>query len=171
MPIIDTVPIVLGLVFYLAGLKQEQIAELDLRKAKGDLAKSQSLLETAERVEKYGSWELDVATKKSTWSKGLYTLLQMSPTVDPSESNSTLSQMLVLEQKLQQALSDPLEGREREFTIQYHVKLKDGAVRTLRGQVSILLDDKSNPTQMFGTVQDITELDLAKKKPSFTSKP
>jgi len=62
------------------------------KRAEATLRRSQLLLQAMERVTKVGGWEYDIATKRITWTDGVYHLYGVSPeTHDPNQLQQNIA--------------------------------------------------------------------------------
>jgi PAS domain S-box-containing protein len=118
--------------------------------------KSQWRLEQAQQLSAVGSWERDLVTGASEWSAETFRLFGMEPhdgdlrsefleAVDPFDRDAVAA-----------ALRD-VEASGRRLSIEFRVNLRDGGSRLLHGRGELVRDERGLPSQIRGTVQDITE--------------
>jgi diguanylate cyclase (GGDEF)-like protein len=118
--------------------------------------RSENSLAEAQTVAGVGSWDIDLATFDTSWSRELYRLLHLAldekPSFDalldrvhPDDRQSFLEELRVT-----QATSIP-------FVIDHRVLLPDRIVIWVRARGHVELDDSGEPNRFHGTVQDITQ--------------
>ena len=115
-----------------------------------------------------GSWELDLASRETVWSEGMYRILGLPP------GGHGLSETEVFEH----VHPDDRERMERllagvakcpaavpEAGIEHTVRMvrADGSVRELRALGRVERDDEE-PTRWIGSVQDVTEQRLSERE-------
>jgi signal transduction histidine kinase len=114
-------------------------------------------LEEAQRIARLGSWHWVLATNRIEWSNELYRIHQ----VDPATFTPSI-----------EALEDMCHPDDREargaairraadagttFGVEYRIIHHDGQVRSLSGLGKIIRNERGEPVEMIGTVQDVTE--------------
>jgi PAS domain S-box-containing protein len=118
--------------------------------------KSQWRLEQAQQLSAVGSWERNLAAGTSEWSAETFRLFGIVPhdgdlrsefleAVDPADRDA-----------VEAALRD-VERTGRRLSIEFRVTLPDGSARLLHGRGELVRDEAGQPSQILGTVQDITE--------------
>ncbi len=127
----------------------------DLDEIRNELLKSRALLEEVEAISKIGGWELDVSTKKLTWTKNTYAIYDLdgSDEITPEKVKSFYPDSNY--QLLTRDLKDALKNRTdyyREYLFQSD-KSQTKWVR-IKGR-PIFKDGKL--TKLIGSVQDVTE--------------
>lgn len=165
--IIATAPIVLGSLFYFIGVRQQKITELagGLKSTKKDLEQNNTQMEIAEVVGKYGSWELDVETYTSTWSKGFYTVLGMKSGELPANFGVFLEMIdSVNRSRIYEEVAEAIKNPANEVNINGIITIMDGSKRYIRGSGQAICDKKGKAIKVVGTIQDITDLKMAQEK-------
>ena len=117
--------------------------------------KTESLM-MAQKVGHFGSWEIDLVTKKSIWSEESYLIYG----VDPSKEKPTLETFLsrIIEEdreKATEAMAALNDGGQK--TCELRVNRDDGEMITVLLNAKMLFDDERRPAKLIGTTLDITE--------------
>jgi PAS domain S-box-containing protein len=145
----------------LAGLRVDITA---LKRAQAALRDSEVRLDRAQAIAGIGSWELDVATGRYTWSKELYRIRgvtpeEFSPNLDniasfvhPDDFPSVLRWLMDLRMGVPQLARDT------------RIIRPDGEERVVRMEGRAVADPDGYVRQLAGTMQDITERRLMERQ-------
>jgi PAS domain S-box-containing protein len=121
------------------------------------LAQSEKRLRRAQRTSRIGSWEWNFDTGVQDWSKELYPMFAMDPSVDrlryPDFLESLSADNRAAMEKAIGATSRP--GRAERFELR--IPSGDGGARTIAGHADPLQDADGRITGITVTFQDITE--------------
>jgi PAS domain S-box-containing protein len=134
-----------------------------IERARADekLRERERQLVEAQRIAHVGSWELDFATKRVTWSLEGWRIfgLEADQTAWSHEENL---RRIHPEDRERVALADKLAEEEGvAFDIEYRILRPDGEERTLRERADRICDAGGRPLRLIGTVHDITEIKRA----------
>jgi signal transduction histidine kinase len=120
------------------------------------LSEREALLEQAEQLANFGSWELDLKTSELTLSPRLRKMYELAPdqewSADEFWRRIYPSDRARLRPFVEKSL---LEGRSFEFVARYCAP--NGNVRVYLAKSLSLHDKKGKPTKAIGVIQDITE--------------
>ncbi|HEX9890467.1 MAG TPA: ATP-binding protein, partial [Actinomycetota bacterium] len=123
-----------------------------------------ALLRIGEQMAGTGSWELDLATQRLTWSEGLFRLLGLEPgSIQPSFA--TFMDRIHPDElsRVQREIEDGMLSGQ-PFAYEARLVLPDGTVRHLRSANEVLLDERGLPVRVVGVGLDVTELRRALHK-------
>lgn len=112
----------------------------------------------AQRIGHMGHWQIDFATKRTTWSDEAYRIYGITPgTVAASEE---LFLKYVHPEDLERVKSIMGEGVNtlRSFSFVHRIIQDSGAVRTLLSTSQFEFDKANRPTALYGISLDITEI-------------
>ena len=123
----------------------------------------ESVLRQFEDIAGLGSWEVDLNTKKSVWSKRSYEIYGLEYGSDVSIE--TFFAML-LPEYVPQAKQLLYEAMQTGKTLKFTGKLKraDGRVIDLLINARVIYDEEKKPLKLLGTTQDITEISAIKEE-------
>ncbi|HTT17333.1 MAG TPA: PAS domain-containing protein [Candidatus Sulfotelmatobacter sp.] len=129
-----------------------------------DLQESKSKLEEAQRIAHVGYWSRDLATDGLTWSDETYRICGLQPQERPMHF-ATLQEMIHPDDResVSRAMEEALRGGAR-YNVEYRLVRPSGEVCIVQSQGDVKRDASSRPSQMFGTIQDITERRNAEDK-------
>jgi len=110
----------------------------------------------AQSIARVGSWEVEIATSRMTWSRELYRLLGFPQGLEPSYE-------LLIERAHPDDRGSVLQAHHAAmtdfapFVLEHRVVLPGEVVRWVRAQGRIELDANGRPARLLGATQDITE--------------
>lgn len=129
------------------------------KKAKDKIEESGQRLSLAIETAQLGTWELNVKTRKVSYSKRYLEILGYTDTV-----------MLDHNQLLMHIHPDDLEHRNKKIAEGYETGLinfeirilwTDKSVHWIKAQGKVFYDDEGKPDRLMGTIMDITERKMA----------
>jgi PAS domain S-box-containing protein len=135
-------------------LVQERTIELE--KAYGSLKESERGLAEAQKMAHIGNWDRSLATNEVHWSDEVYRIFGFKP----KEFGVTYSTYLscVHPDDQDRVIKATKQALEKKLSnIDYRIVLNSGEQRVVHEEFEAVFDEKSNPVQLRGTVQDITE--------------
>ncbi|WP_017302125.1 PAS domain-containing protein [Nodosilinea nodulosa] len=144
----------LEIVGYLADIGDRKQIETQLRK-------SQAALTEAQRMAHLGSWEMDVATGKITWSEELFHIFGLDPS-DPEPAYAEhLNQIHPDDRDRLQQCVDRAIAEGAAYSIELCILRTDGTTRYLDAQGEAKFNHQGQAVTIFGTALDITERKVA----------
>jgi PAS domain S-box-containing protein len=132
------------------------ISTLDNACVKTFIEMHQQLFLQTQSLSHVGNWEWDLKTKKLFWSDELYRIYELEPqTSIPSEKIGAYNHPddVDLVHKHMQLSIETLKPHD----FFYRIILKDGRQKVLHAKGEVRLDKNGIATEMFGTLQDVTE--------------
>lgn len=123
----------------------------------------ESVLRQFEAIAGLGSWEVDLKTKKSTWSAQSYAIYGIQ---EGSDVNIDTFFSMLLPKYLPKAKEQLAQAMQNGTIGQLSCKIKrtDGAIRDILVNARVIYDDEKNPLKLLGTTQDITEIVTIKQE-------
>ena len=120
------------------------------------LRKNQARLATAQRIAKFGYWELDPQTGHAWWSRELCNVFGL-PVDHCSGPIQTLWSRIHPDDEPQVHVAMNRAVRERiARSLEYRIRAADGSEKFVRQEI-IATDSENNSFRVIGAVQDITE--------------
>lgn len=131
--------------------------------AEAELLKSQSILERAEEISDFGSYEIDFATNMCTLSDGWLkihgcqtrtrTLDEMKPLAHPDDLP-----------RIEAALAAAIRN-EKPYELEHRIRREDNdQLRIIKANGKVIFNASGQPLKMYGSVQDITDRKQAELK-------
>ena len=112
-------------------------------------------LNLAQEVGHFGSWEVDMLTKQSIWSKESYNIYKMDHSIQPT-LDTFLSRIIPEDQeKARQSMAALVDGTPKSCELR--VKRDDGKIITVLLNAKMTFDDEGQPSKMIGTTLDVSE--------------
>lgn len=134
------------------------ISDISIRKSsENDVLRSGALLQQAEALAHFGSWERDLFTGKVTWSDEFFRICGFEPrSFEPSfEKRIEVAHPEDAEQ-MRAVFQDVVETGS-EYFIQNRIIRPDGNVRVVLSKGKLIKDALGRPLRQIGVIQDITE--------------
>lgn len=133
------------------------------RRARGPRP-THSALERAERLSQTGSWEWDLETDRLVWSDNMYRLLGLEPReIEPSPEEVINRTHPDDRRRVRDEVEEARrQGRPPDVT--YRVVWPDGSIRVLRGATASEEVRDGRPSNLVGSVQDLTALVAAQRE-------
>jgi len=128
----------------------------DIETAILKLKAREDTLRQLEAVSRLGSWEIDLATKQSFWSKRSYEMYGVKE--NTLVNLDTFFSMLLPEdeQKVQNTLTQIIQTQETA-SITCRLKRTDGVIINLLINGRVIFNKDGTPSKIIGTTQDISE--------------
>jgi PAS domain S-box-containing protein len=122
------------------------------------LRERDNLLVSAQRIAQMGSWVLDFATGKVSWSEEGRKIFGLDATSDNWTHEANLQRIHTDDRALVAAADARARDRGEAFEIEYRILRPTGEERTLRERADVVRDDAGRPHRLVGIVHDITEM-------------
>lgn len=136
----------------------EQVSQkMQLAKLEESMAKKEELLQQAEVISKFGTWDFDLVTKKIYWSEGVYRICGYLP----NEFEVDLEKGMAVVHPDDRAMAyERLESTlktSREYKIEKRFVTKDNKIKHIISRGSLIKDETGKPIKLFGVFQDVTD--------------
>ncbi|MBI5005797.1 MAG: PAS domain S-box protein [Nitrosomonadales bacterium] len=133
------------------------------KQAEIELKHSQTLLNEAQHLGKFGSWELDLLNGVLYWSDETYRIFEVAPALGALSYEMFLNMVHPDDRDMvNQAYLGSLRNRE-QYDMVHRLQFADGRIKWLREHCNTEFDGASRPLRSVGMVQDITEQRLAEE--------
>ncbi|MDB5385026.1 MAG: domain S-box [Planctomycetaceae bacterium] len=144
-----------GIIFYTQVITGRKQAEEAVRA-------NETRLREAQRLARVGSWTWDVETDSFSWSEEMYRMAGRDPST-PAPSFAEHPELYSAEswQRLELAVEDAVI-KGTPFEIELQLQRPDGTTRWVIGRGEPARDQAGKVTQLFGTLQDVTDLKQAR---------
>ena len=121
-----------------------------------------SCLEEAERVAHVGHWRVDYKAEKSSWSKEVYKILQVSDSEKPAEGFFNFIDIIHPEdrERIRKNFLASIKSK-KEFDYDFRIVLKDKSIKYISQRGHHVFDKSGRLDYSFGTIQDITSSSMA----------
>jgi len=141
-------------------LAGQVMSRLEQRRTLTDLA---FRLETAQRLAHVGDWVYDIANKRHDWSAEIFHILGVSQDEFRPTLISALTCVHAQDRRRVHQFEYAVRKSKVPMEIEHCIVRPDGKIRHLRTHAEMIRDPEGNPVRMTGTVQDITEYQLAQE--------
>jgi PAS domain S-box-containing protein len=126
--------------------------------------KSQERLALAHRIARIGDWELDLATMKLDWSDEVFSIFGVGrETFDGDYEQAFLSRVHPDDRKSVEETRMRVLESDKPVEVIHRYYRTDGEIRYLYQFGETVRDEKGCPVKVVGTVQDVTELTVARQ--------
>ena len=128
-----------------------------LKKAEGELRRSEAYLAQAERLSQTGSWALNTVTGELFWSEEHFRILGLDPKLRTPSHKTAIKAIhpddrVVTVQALERAIRE-----KTEFDAECRVVRPDGTMRFIRSLAQPVFNKAGEVVEYVGTMIDITE--------------
>ena len=125
------------------------------------LLQREELLNNAQSISKTGSWSVEFKTQKIYWSKEMYAIYQIDPSLEGIELNNAFMALFSPQEKerLNLLVEDALKNGKSYSSESLH-KFSDGTEKWIKGTGVPLMNENNEYYKIEGTAQDITESKL-----------
>ena len=136
----------------------------DLKTALKKLKAREESFRLLEKINKLGSWEVDLITRKSIWSENSFKIYEIKPfSIQPSLD--IFFDHIVPEDLARAKISlDALLTTRKPQTFQTKLRMKSGKEKDVLLNAQAVFDENGTPLKLIGTTQDITEQVRLKEK-------
>ncbi|MGQ9861983.1 MAG: PAS domain-containing sensor histidine kinase [Thiobacillaceae bacterium] len=135
------------------------------KQTEGQLSHFKDTLEEAQAIAHLGSWDLDLATGKASWSQEEFRLLGYAPgAVESSVDNFLVRVHPEDRDRVWAEMQAAMTREDGHYRVEHRVALPDGAERIVLEQGRVSFDDTHRPLRMVGTTLDVTELRRAERE-------
>jgi diguanylate cyclase (GGDEF)-like protein/PAS domain S-box-containing protein len=125
------------------------------------LRQSEARLNQAQHTAHIGNWDLDLVRENLYWSDEIYRIFEIDPAAFKPSYESFLHAIHPEERDaVNQAYMHSLETHE-PYEITHRLLMNDGRIKWVTERCDSLFDAEGKPLRSVGTVQDITEQQLA----------
>ncbi len=127
------------------------------RKIEKELARNEELLNEAQKIANFGSWDYNLINDKLRWSDEIYRIFNLdkhknTPSIDLFKKHIHPHDF----DRVTKALSDTVNNK-KPYNIEYRLVDGKGAVRCVHAKGQLEVDKQGKPIRLFGVIQDITD--------------
>jgi PAS domain S-box-containing protein len=120
-------------------------------------------LAMAQRIAHMGNWARDFKKDTIAWSDEAYRIFGLEPGSKKMTYDMFLASVHPEDRKKAMAVVSYAMANGGCYSHEYRIIRQDGAVRVLRSDGEVILDEAGRPWKAFGTMHDITERKQAEK--------
>lgn len=121
------------------------------------LSKTAAKLKEAQRIAQMGSWELDVATRKITWSEGLFIIFGLDPNQPEPTYEDLLSRLVPPDGEILHQALDATIAHGNPFKLEHRILHPDGTLHYLSSRGEAIYNDQGQVIRLAGTSADISD--------------
>jgi PAS domain S-box-containing protein len=122
-------------------------------------------LALAQRVSATGSFELDLRTRRITWSDETYRIFGLQPGFGPLNQDVLESFVLPEDRRrLREQIAAVASTGRSDGVWEYRIRRPDGGVRILHREVELARDPRGRPEKLVGVIKDVTALREAERR-------
>lgn len=132
--------------------------------AERKLLQNSEQLNEAQRIAKLGSWTFDLNAKQLIWSDEIFRLFELDMEKTKPTYHTFLNMVHPEERDLvNQVYTDSLKNKQ-PYTLTHRLLFNDGRIKYVDETCETTFDEAGRALISYGTVQDVTERELAQKK-------
>ncbi len=155
--IVFVITLAIGFTFISSILVTIKKIMLDQERDEATLSKSEASLSEAQRIAHLGSWDWDIVNNKLHWSDEIYSIFRLKPQEFGATYEAFLNSVHPDDRELVKKTVNNALHEKKPYSINHRIVLPDDTERIVHAQAEVTFDQTGKPTQMIGTVQDITE--------------
>ncbi len=127
------------------------------RKIEKELSRNENLLNEAQQIANFGSWDYDFINDKLRWSNEIYRIFNLekdkiTPSFDLFKKHIHPHDF----ERVTKAIYDAINNK-KPYDIEYKLVDGKGTTRCVHAKGQLEFDKHGNPTRLFGIIQDITD--------------
>ena len=127
------------------------------------LRESEARLKEAQRIAHIGSWELDLATDRLSWSEEIFRIFEIDPLRFGASYEAFLGAVHPDDREaVDRAYSESVKNRT-PYEITHRLRMPDGRTKYVHERCVHYYDEQGAPLRSVGTVQDVSERVLAEQ--------
>ena len=128
----------------------------DQKRVEEELRSSQLQLMDSQRLAKVGSWDLDVATRKTRWSDEWYRIFGLQKDV-PNDFESFIRCVHPADRHIVLEADRKARSADAPFVVEFRINRFDGEGRFIRSIVEPVRNGNGTVVRLAGAAQDVTE--------------
>lgn len=121
------------------------------------LREQATLLESAQRIGRMGSWSVELSSGKLSWSRATCELFGITEAEFDGTSEQFLSFILEEDRPKFERAQANLSTTNPMLEIEYRIRRADGTIRSLYERGNVAFDKRGKPSMRLGMVMDVTE--------------
>ncbi len=131
------------------------------RRTEAALGESEARLKEAQRIGHFGSWDLDLASKRLQWTDELFDIYGCDPDAFGGTWDDLLERIHPDDRLAIHRVFRESANGGKPYEIDHRIITPDGAVKHLHVRWEVFRDGNGKPVRALGTAQDITAQVLA----------
>ncbi len=137
---------------------EQLVRKLDeYKKTEEELRRTKNILSEAQRIAHIGNWVWDIVNNTLEWSDEIYHIFGLKPQEFGATYQAFLSSVHPDDREFVENSVNNALYKNQPYSIDHRIILPNGRIKIVHEQAEIKFDEGGKPTQMLGTVQDITE--------------
>lgn len=125
------------------------------------------VIQTAQQIAKFGTWDWDSKTDQHYWSEGIYSILGIEPKEQPPSKNAFLHALHEDDRdRVKKTFNKALEDQSL-FEIEARVRLPANRERVFQQRGQVIRNPRSGVIRMTSIIYDITERKESEKRLSY----
>ncbi|MDN4165957.1 PAS domain-containing protein [Cytophagales bacterium LB-30] len=133
------------------------LARQKLNRNQREIMTSQSLLEQAERIAHFGTWELNLQTNELYWSDGVYRICGYTREDYPLNFESGLAIIHPDDQARALAVMQDAMKTHKEYNIEKRFVTSTGEIKNIISKGKVIFGPNNEPQKLFGVFQDVSQ--------------
>ncbi len=157
IPVTDAAGRIMAILHTTKDVTAEELATQKALAAKAVKAEQDNLLQHAEQISHFGTWEFNLQTNALYWSDGVYAICGYSPDTYPLNFDSAMA--VIHPDDREKALAVMMDTMQNgtEYNMFKRFVTADGSIRYINSRARLLKDAQQNPWKLIGVFHDITE--------------
>ncbi|MCK4815634.1 PAS domain S-box protein, partial [bacterium] len=128
------------------------------KRAEDDLKEKNIQLQEAHSIANIGSWEVDLASSKMTWSHEIFELFELDKERYEASYEIIKEYIHPDDRKIAERIYREAILEREPFNIFHRMLMKDESIKHVNVRCRIVYDEEGNAVKLLGTIQDITQI-------------
>ncbi len=128
----------------------------ELKRAKVDIKRNRTFLDSAQRVARLGTWEFSLTRRKLNWSEPLFMIFGIAQEDFDLDYESFISIVHPDDREMvREAASEAIKSNGF-YEIEYRIVRPDGQIRTVKDEARVVTNTRGQAVNLQGMIHDIT---------------
>ncbi len=143
--------------YYILTAVEKRKTKIALQDSELKLRISDARLADAQRIAHSGSWVWEIEEDQISWSDEIFRIFGLAPQEFSATYEAFIESIHPEDRELVDSAVNAAFHKEAPYSIDHRIIRPDGSIRYVHEEGEVTYNDKGEPVQMVGTVQDITE--------------
>lgn len=170
VPVFDDAGNITAIIHSVTDVTTEELALQTASAATAASKESTDLLQHAERISRFGTWEYNLQTNALYWSDGVYAITGFQPADFELNFETAMSVIHPDDRAHAIAVMEQTIQKGTEYNMRKRFVTADGSIRYINSRARLITGEQGQPIKLVGLFHDITDEVLAQQQSDVTDK-